>query len=72
MRREQSELDFVNLCSLVPSWQKNRVFAPLRALREIIREFVANLSLLVLRPTMAKRNQSPLLGDLGGLSIHPF
>jgi len=29
---------------------------------EKIREFVANLSLLVIRPTMAKHNQSPPWG----------
>jgi hypothetical protein len=36
--------------------------------KKIIREFVANLSLLVVRPTMAKHNQSPPLGDLGGFN----
>ena len=52
---------------------------PLRKLLHIIlhgkkiRAFVANLSLLVIRPTMAKQNtiKVPLV-DLESLSIHPF
>jgi len=66
MRRRRSRASPPTPSPLNPPKGEIHERAAISSIGEKIREFVAKLTLLVIRPTMAKHNQSPPLGNLGG------